>query len=145
VTGKATHALAEKARAAPGQLFGTRPVLSEREWQTTIQRGLTREDWTWQHVYRMQDPHGRWRTSTTAVGWPDLVCFRGAWILAIECKSAKGKATPQQLAWLARFAEIPTGRAWLLSPTATDWQALANWLRDPENAPRVHGFDLPSG
>jgi hypothetical protein len=120
-------------------LFDPPPVLSERQYQSQIQQLLTREGWRWQHVYRMKDPHGRWRTSTTATGWPDLVCLRGEWILAIEVKAAKGKPTDIQLGWLAAFAAIPNGLAWLLSPK-DNRQQISNWIHAPGIADRRYGW-----
>ena len=128
--------------AAPGQLFPVAPKLSERQWQHVLQGRFSEEEWAWQHVYRMQSAKGRWMTSTTATGWPDLTAWRRGYVLAIECKSgtAKWHLEPGQLDWLERFAEIPTGRAWLLDPLHTDWQDIANWIHDPESAPRRVGF-----
>jgi Holliday junction resolvase len=81
-------------------------------------------------------------TSTTAIGWPDLVALKGEYVLAIEVKATKGVVGPQQIEWLERFAAIPTGLAWLLSPKA-DWQSVINWMHDPSKAPKIHGF-VPS-
>jgi Holliday junction resolvase len=116
--------------------------MNERKWQTTLQDGLKREGWAWQHIYRLKTASGQWRTSTTARGWPDLMAFREGWVLAIECKTGVGswKPEPGQLDWLERVAEIPTGRAWLLPPNGADWQDIANWLNRPEEAPRRLGF-----
>lgn len=124
-----------------GQLFETPPAMTERQWQSTIEKRLRTEEWLFQHIYRMKTASGAWRTSTTAVGFPDLTCWRRGYMVGIECKKGpKDKATPQQLEWLCEIAQIPTGRAWLLDPVRTDWQALANWLHKPESAPRVHGW-----
>ena len=122
-----------------GQLFPVPPAMSERVWQTTLQEGLKREGWAYQHVYRTKTAKGQWATSTTATGWPDLVALRGPHILAIECKAAKGRVGPHQVEWLARFHELDCGLAWLLSPL-DDWQAVADWLHTPEAAPRRHGW-----
>jgi hypothetical protein len=123
----------------PDRLFPVPPVLSERTWQSILQDALTREGWAYNHVFRMKSAKGRWMTSTTAVGWPDLLAVRGPHILAIEVKAAKGVIGPHQLEWLERFAAIPTGFAWILSPKDS-WQEIANWLHDPSKAPKVHGF-----
>ena len=122
------------------RLFVPPPVQSEREWQTTLQKRLSEEGWLWQHVYRMQTARGNWRTSTTAVGWPDLFAIRGTDVLAIECKAKPSdKPTDEQIRWLSAIAAIPTGRAWVLRPT-DDRQKVANWLHDPWTAPSVFGF-----
>jgi hypothetical protein len=125
---------------ASAQLFSTPAPLTERQWQTAIEDRLKAERYLYQHVYRMQTPRGGWRTSTTAVGWPDLVAIRDQWLVVIECKGAKGRVEPDQLTWLAGFAAIPTARVWVLRPT-DDWQDVANWIHQPEHAPRTFGWE----
>ena len=115
-------------------------AITERQWQTTLQDRLVEEGWAWNHVYRMKTASGAWRTSTTAVGWPDLVALRAPHILAIECKGLKWKAEAGQIEWLERFQALPTGLAWLLSPKTTDWQLIANWLHAPWTAPDRVGW-----
>lgn len=112
--------------------------VSERDWQKTLVVLLETLGWHVNHVFPLQTKHG-WRTGTTASGWPDLVALRGPWLVAIEVKSDKGKAEPDQLIWLQRFALLPCARSWILRP-ADSVQAVARWLRDPESAPRVHGW-----
>jgi hypothetical protein len=41
----------------------------------------------------------------TEPGWPDIVCVRGDRILAMECKTERGKATKAQLDWLLALNE----------------------------------------
>ena len=105
-----------------------------------IQRRLTREGYRWQHVFRTRMQSGNWRTSTTAIGWPDLMAFRSGWVIAIECKSARGRTTTEQREWLAEIAQTPTGRAWVFSPKDS-WQDVADWIHRPERAPRIHGWE----
>jgi Holliday junction resolvase len=126
---------------AQPRLFAVPSHLSERQWQSTITKRLTEEGYRHQHVYRLRTSDGNWRTSTTAKGWPDIVALRGPYLLAIECKGPAGRIEPGQIEWLESFAEIPTGRGWLLAPDRTDWQALADWIHDPEHAPRRYGWD----
>lgn len=113
-------------------------AVSEKDWQKTLVVLLETLGWHVNHVFPLQTKHG-WRTGTTAVGWPDLTALRREWIVAIEVKSEKGKADPEQLVWLQRFALIPNARAWLLRPS-DDVRVLAGWLRDPASAPRTHGW-----
>ncbi|MDE1904864.1 MAG: hypothetical protein KGH75_00250 [Rhodospirillales bacterium] len=122
------------------RLFTTPEAMTEREWQSTLQDRLTEEGYLWQHVYRMQTARGTWRTSTTSVGWPDLVALRGEHVLAIECKkSPRDLPTDDQIKWLVAFTALPTGRAWVLRPT-DDWQAVANWIHQPWRSPEIHGW-----
>jgi Holliday junction resolvase len=126
-------------------LFPLQPELPEREFQKLLEKRLTEEGWAWQHIYRMKTASGQWRTSTTAVGWPDLVAIKGEYIIAIEVKGKAGRLEPAQVPWLERFAGIPTGRSWLLDSVRTDWQDIANWLAQPETAPRRHGYSPETG
>jgi hypothetical protein len=128
---------------AAQHLFEPPPKMSERQFQTVIQKSLTKEGWRYNHVYRAKMHDGTWRTTTTAVGLPDLMAFRRGFILAIECKAVHGKPTPQQLEWLAEIAQVPTGRAWVVDPRDS-WQALANWIHKPAEAPRFYGWVPPS-
>lgn len=116
----------------------TAPAVSEREWQKTLVILLETLGWHVNHVFPLQTKHG-WRTGTTAEGWPDLVALRRDQLVAIEVKSQRGKATDAQLVWLQRFALLPCARAWILRPS-DDVRTVAGWLRDPANAPRVHGW-----
>lgn len=116
----------------------TAAPVSERDWQRTLVEMLDTFGWTHTHTYPLRTQHG-WRTGTTSKGFPDLLCVRGPWVLGIEAKTDKGRATPEQLDWLARFAEIPTGRGWLLRPS-DNIDDLARWLTRPGDSPRVHGF-----
>ncbi len=96
------------------------------------------------HCYPLQTKHG-WRTGTTAKGWPDIIAVRQHFVLAVEVKGfdVKGRPTPfqpGQVEWLELFAEIPTGRAWVLRPT-DDWDQTVQWCRHPEDGPRRFGYD----
>lgn len=112
---------------------------SERDWQRTLVECFTTFGWAVQHVYRMPTKDGGYRTSTTAVGWPDLACFRGEWIVGCEVKGLRTTTQPGQEEWLERFAQIPTGRGWMLRPN-DDWQQIANWIARPLTAPRRYGW-----
>jgi hypothetical protein len=116
------------------------PVLpkDERAWQTVVQKALKREEYAWQHVYRLKTADGKWRTSTTASGWPDLVAFGHGAIIAMEVKGKDTPTTPAQLEWLHRFLECGA-YAWRLR-VIMDWQLLANMLAFPEDAPRRYGW-----
>jgi hypothetical protein len=120
------------------QLFASAAAMNERRFQTVLQKGLTREGWSWVFVRRMRTPDGRWLTGTSDAGWPDLCCLRGGHVLIIEVKSSKGKPTPGQLKWLRRWYD--TGAiCWVLNPTDS-WQWIANGLAHPETAERRYGW-----
>lgn len=112
---------------------------TEKDWQRTLVEGFEHFGWAVQHVYLMPTKNGGYRTSTTAVGWPDLVCLRREWVVACEVKGIRTAVGPGQIEWLERFAEIPTGRAWMLRPQC-DWQAIVRWMAYPLQAPRRFGW-----
>lgn len=113
--------------------------VSEREWQRVLADALDALGWAWFHIYPLQTAHG-WRTPTTAKGIPDLCCFRGAYTLGIEVKDNRGTVDPQQKVWLTRWSVLAGGRAWVLRPR-DDIDQIVAWLRDPQHAPRIYGFE----
>lgn len=123
------------------QLPGLAKLLpaTERDWQRTLVEGFEHFGYAVQHVYAMPTKDGGYRTSTTAVGWPDLACFKNEWVIGCEVKGIKTAIGPGQVDWLERFAAIPTGRAWMLRPT-DDWEAIVRWMARPLEAPRRYGW-----
>ncbi len=113
-------------------------VATEREWQAVLMDLVTTLGYAHFHVFPLMTSRG-WRTPTTARGIPDLCCFRGPYTIGIEVKSDTGKADPDQILWLTRWSVLAGGRAWLLRPS-DDLDTIVAWLRDPKDAPRVHGF-----
>jgi len=49
-------------------------------------------------------------------GFPDLILVRRDKLLAIECKSEKGRVTPAQQSWLAALDEVRHVTAFVLRP-----------------------------
>lgn len=142
VTRLARHPAPSLHRPLAALLAEALPLL-EKEWQATVVQLLERLGWSVNHTRAGRGKKGVWTTPTTAKGWPDLVALRGARLLAIEVKGPKTPVTPEQLEWLARFAELPCACAWLLRPSV-DAQALAEWIAYPEKAPRTFGFEAPA-
>lgn len=75
-----------------------------------------------------------WRTYHTfdsrhsAAGFPDVIAIRGSRLLAIECKSSKGKPTREQQEWLLAFVAVSQVDAWVVRP-ADDLSDLEAQLR----------------
>lgn len=113
--------------------------MKEKDLQRAVLDLLHLFRWAPNHVRPLLDSHGRWTTGTTAKGWPDIVALRGDWLVAIECKGTHSKMQPGQLDWLARFAALPHGLAWLVKPTS-DLELLARWLAYPAEAEKVYGW-----
>lgn len=91
------------------------------------------------HVRSSRGRGGKWATTTSTMGWPDLVAVRGPHLVAIELKTDAGVATDDQLLWLRRFSRVVGGRAWLVRPSDPTWETFVTWLRHPVEAPRLYG------
>lgn len=52
-------------------------------------------------------------------GFPDIVAVRDGRMLAIECKTATGRATADQLHWLRELAGVRSVDAFILRPGVT--------------------------
>jgi hypothetical protein len=94
------------------------PALTEAQWQERVVDLATWRGWRCFHVYDS-------RRSTA--GWPDLVMLRGDRMLAWELKRDTGRATRQQLEWLAALSLIPGVDARVVRPS--DWPAVQGLLR----------------
>ena len=53
-------------------------------------------------------------------GFPDLIAVRGRRLVAIELKTARGRVTEAQMAWLRALNEVTQVDAFILRPAA-DW------------------------
>ena len=71
--------------------------ISERDFQAQIVELARALGW---RVYHTRDSQG------SAPGFPDLIMIRGATLLAMEVKSAKGKEAPAQQEWIAAFKQV---------------------------------------
>lgn len=114
---------------------------NEKDWQRTLIEAFTKAGWAIQHVYKMPTGDGRFVTSTTAKGWPDLVCLRDEWIVGCEVKGLRTPIQDGQIEWLERFAQLASGRAWMLRPNTAPWEDVWQWIRFPLGAPRRVGYD----
>lgn len=112
---------------------------SERDWQATLVGALEIFGYVVEHTYPLRTQHG-WRTGSTLKGKPDLIAVRPPRLLAIECKTDKGRLDPDQRAVLSLYALIPCARAWVLRPR-DDWSRIQLWMRLPKDAPAVYGFE----
>ena len=106
---------------------------SEKELQQRIMRVAKEFGWLCSHTYRAKLEDGSWRTTTTAVGLPDLLLVHPVWgrFMALECKGPKGRATPEQKRWVAAFQQVATAapgvvHAFVVGPQ--DWPAVMRLL-----------------
>jgi hypothetical protein len=59
---------------------------------------------------------GRWRTSVTSSGWPDIIAVRGPVLAAFEVKTDSGRPSADQLDWLRALADVEHVTAQLVRP-----------------------------
>jgi len=80
-------------------MLPAKPVLSEMEWQMKVVQYAHDHHWYWLHIPRSRV--GRvWLTraeGTLARGWFDLLLFRGADVIGVELKTARGVLRPDQI------------------------------------------------
>jgi hypothetical protein len=77
----------------------TRPRVTEAAWQRVVVDALRLHNWSWVIVYPLRRADGSFRTATggsLAKGWPDLLCFRGSRVIAVELKASDGRLSPEQ-------------------------------------------------
>lgn len=99
--------------------------------------------WRWDHAKRAVVPQkgtqGRWMTPTTK-GRPDILALRDGFQLVAELKIVGQYPKPAQREWLEDFHLVPGVLVWVSRPS-DDWPQLEGWLRHPENAPTVFGWE----
>lgn len=84
----------------------TPPPISEAEWQAQVVDLATMLGYQVLHVRRsIGGTKQGWRTTTSIVGWPDLLCFGPRGIVALELKVGKNRPTAEQLAVLTALEQ----------------------------------------
>ena len=97
--------------------------LSEADLQRRLLDLARLRGWRVAHFRPARTAQG-WRTPITGhPGFPDLGLARSGRILAVELKSATGRPTAEQLAWLDALG--PFGRLW----RPADWDAIVRTLQ----------------
>jgi hypothetical protein len=91
--------------------------LSERQFQRQVEDALRLFGWRFYHT---------WNSFNSARGFPDVIAVRPPRAVALELKSAKGKVTPDQQAWVTAMAESGI-EAGIWRPE--DWDEFAELLR----------------
>jgi hypothetical protein len=106
------------SRRSEGVPASLPPDLAEAPFTTTVIETAQWYGWRVHHSRPARTKDG-YRTAVQGhVGLPDLVLARGAVVLLAELKTAKGKPTADQRAWLA--AAGVHGRLW----RPRDWAAI---------------------
>jgi hypothetical protein len=93
------------ARSAGASRVVTAPAITEQQFQQQVLELARLLGWRSAHFRPAQTVRG-WRTpvSGDGAGFPDTLLVRRDRLVAAELKSAKGKAAPEQLAWLEALA-----------------------------------------
>jgi|GEM_PF-2190593 hypothetical protein len=122
-------------------LFELRSQVGESTFQKEVLiPGLKKFGYLVNYVFRMKTSDGRWLTSTTLKGLPDIMAVGHGCTLWIEVKGPHTAISAAQVIVLDFFAgACPTNRCWLLQPT-DDWQMIANWIARPLDAPQRYGW-----
>lgn len=81
--------------------------MTERQWMSQVLKMLRLAGWATYHTFDS-------RRSTA--GFPDIIAIKERRMLAIELKADKGKATPEQIAWIRAFAQVAWVDAFVLRP-----------------------------
>jgi hypothetical protein len=103
--------LVEKAENLPPR------DVTEAQFQAWVVRRARERGWQQQfHVLRAQVKDGRWLTSTSTPGVPDLWLLRPPQLVVLELKRWGGKATPEQAKWIAGLQKVPGIEAFVVSP-----------------------------
>ena len=78
----------------------TSPRISESAFQAQLEHLLRLHGWKYTH-FRPAQVRGRWMTPLVGdAGFPDLVATDGETVMFIEVKSAIGRLSPGQKAWI---------------------------------------------
>lgn len=77
---------------------------SHEEWQQQVVELCHALGYDHLHVRRTIGKGRRWVTATNLIGWPDLLAFGPGGFVGLELKVGVDKATPEQLAVLAKLA-----------------------------------------
>jgi hypothetical protein len=108
-----------------------RPDCDEKEFTRVVIKAAKAFKWRVVHIRPALTADGRYRTPYEGhSGLPDLILARNGRVLLVELKSAAGKATPDQRAWLQEAGS--NGRLW----RPRDWPQIEAELR--------HGTRLPA-
>lgn len=107
--------------------MSSRPKLTEAEFLSQVIQYAKLCGWRVVHFRQAKTSRG-WRTPVQGdgVGWPDLFLIRVGRIIVAECKSERGKSTPEQDAWLKAF-ELASVPSYLWRPD--DWDEIMEVLR----------------
>lgn len=88
--------------------------VSEKVLQQQVEQLLLSHGWSSFH-----DLSGA-TSGSASMGFPDLVCIRGAEQLVLELKTEIGRVSLEQRQWLKRFELVKTSEARIIRPSDLD-------------------------
>jgi hypothetical protein len=117
------------------------PGIGEDAWRKEAENIGRELGWLVAHVERSRPRPGQWITNTVA-GFPDSwFAWPAGGLLVVEFKSARGKATPEQVAWILALGRTEGVTARVLGPD--DWPVLQDLLTSVHH-PRASVTALPT-
>jgi hypothetical protein len=93
------------------RIMDGKPVISEKVFQEQVRKAAIINGWRYYHT---------WSSMHSAQGFPDICMVRDKRLIFCELKSAKGKVTVEQEAWLKSLACIPNVEVYTLRPDDFD-------------------------
>ena len=106
-------------------------ALSETEFQSQIVQLARITGWRVNHTRRSRGKGGKWATTTSCIGFPDLTLWnpRHHRVLFVELKTDTGKLTDEQTAVLQSLQDAGADvRVW----RPADWNVVQQILTHPE-------------
>jgi hypothetical protein len=103
--------------------------LTEKQWQTRVDRYARDRGWLTCHVFPGQVAAGRFITTTSAPGFPDWWAVRDGRLLVLEFKTEGAPPSTikaEQKRWVKALQEVPGVRAYVVRPS--DWPRVQRLL-----------------
>lgn len=94
-----------------------------------VEKTAEAHGWRVCHVYPSRGRDGRWVTSTSSPGFPDVWLVRTGRLVVLELKSRDGRPRPGQPEWIADLATVPGVISRFAGPD--DWPAVQAILTEP--------------
>lgn len=94
-------------------------TVREKDWQQVILDAARLLGWLCFHTFDAR---------RSSPGFPDLMCVRGGRLLAIECKTERGRLGPWQETWLDELKDVPGVVAMVARPS--DWPDVERALKE---------------
>ena len=117
VDGMAHATQPTQSLASPSPKKRRSGAYSETDFQRDVIKELQGGGWLVAHFRPALTKKG-WRTAVSAdgSGFPDIIAVKDERLLVLELKGEKGKASPEQVAWLMALDKVKTVTVKLIKP-----------------------------